>query len=248
MGFQDFMNVVRMLVYFAGGTALLILGILIMAKHKKNGLFPGLWVILCSLQAFPVFLLNLFGKIGISNDLYSGIVNVNGYYQDLLVVISIIVLFLHGKVLYKSKGLVAVIILSLAAVVLPRIINPVLTASGAGEYQGLAYVYIGYIISEFFQIACYIITMIAFIRGRYKDTVFSRLFLVPMFLMIINIIYIGVDSIVVDAALNKSLYPDGVTVVYFFLGILTLVMESVAALVMLIRRKTKPSAQVQTVE
>ncbi|MCR4670768.1 MAG: hypothetical protein K5643_06220 [Saccharofermentans sp.] len=247
MGFYDFLSTCRLIIYPAVGIALLVFGILIIVKHKKNAMFPGLWVIICSIMTLPVVILNVLGKTGISGDVYGSIVTAEGIVEDLFAVLAIVVLFLHAKVIYRSKGLAAVIILSLTGVIIPRIVSVVIENKDLGS-GALGFTYINYMITELFLIACYIIIMIAYIRGRDKDSVFSKLFLIPMFLMIINFIYLGVDSIVVDAAFRKDIYPEGVSGVYFFIGLLMLTLQFVAALVMLTKKKKKPMPQIQVVE
>ena len=195
--------------------AMMILGILICTKKKKNGIFLGLWLITASVAEIVSFAQMFMMKSSIPMGEVSRIVVMTNAVISLLTILELLLLILHAKVLYGSKGLVPVLILAISGEIVPRILSALVLRVKTGETAAAAMSCISSMICNMFYAACLVIIMVAYIRGRYKDELSITRFRLPLFLLVLTVITIGIYSITAAVAIEgKIVYTT--TEAFFF--------------------------------
>ncbi|MBP5654079.1 MAG: hypothetical protein J6X33_01045 [Clostridiales bacterium] len=230
--------ILRLLVCPAMAVAILVFGILICVKKRKEAMFIGLWLILQAVTEIVSIVMNVV-QFDTPVETFAAAVSYVNICRAILGIASIVILFLHAKILYNSKGIVAVSLLAVMAYTVPRIMVILLFRLGLNDNETMGVSYLANLVEGLFIASCCLITMIAFIKGRYLDKMGIKMFQIPMVLMIIYIVYIGIDSIVASCAFEGRMVTWTVEIIYHILNILLLVMCFVSGIVILAKRKRK---------
>jgi len=243
---SDF-DLVRSFLFFLFAVAIFLFGIIILAKKGKDRRFIGLWLLaeafIMGLSMIPT----VMGILHIPVGLFATVMTVNNYVSAALSVLSVILLFLHAKTCYGSKGLIAVLLLALGAYIVPGALTFLIRRTGIGEAEFVRLNYVSRVITDAFIIVCCIIIMVAFIRGRYKDPYSNKLFIIPLFMLIANVLRFGINCIVAGYSNMNYLYSPGVNLVTIFADVVGLVFTLVSGIIVLAQRKKK-IVQPQVVE
>ena len=232
---------IKVLLMAMAAIAMLIFGILICVKKKKDGLFLGLWLILSAVSIFVSSSQTVIMRSSVPIDKIGQFLSATNIVVSLLMTAQIIVLFLHAKVCYGSKGIVLVSILAVLADLIPRTCTIFLFKIGS---DSVAVSYLSRFISEMFIIACLVIIMVAYIRGRYKDNLSLTRFRIPLFLLIFSILFLGVDSIALSSAVEGTMNMDTTDGLFYFLDLLPVIFKVVAGIVILAKKSRKKLPEV----
>ena len=237
MVYANYLNIFRTFLLLAMSAAILVIGILITVRKGKDRRILGIWLILEAVTAALSSKQFVFTGLNLPIKEISWIYRLSNIASAFIAILAVILLFLHAKINYRSKGLVAVIILGIGSYIIPSLVQALYIRTGIGEDAIMKVTILGRVISDIFLIACCVITLIAFIKGRYKDGYSTKIFVIPMLILIVYVIRFGVNSIVSGYASKTVLNQNGTGLLYILLDLLGLTVVLATGIIILAQKK-----------